>query len=141
MLVLDILIVDAKSDLNAYVTVSRDDGSCCGPAASVPCCGASSQTSKASMETLAKTMVEESGVTDFNEWAGRCTTVKLQKKKQSSPSVAHLLTGHFHQGHSRSMPLSLRARLMPIPPILSRLVVRDNRVAKVVCSLAYFNAA
>lgn len=69
----DVLIVDAKSDLNAYFTVSRDNGSCCAPSASsapVPCCGASSQTSKTSMETLAKTMVEESGVTDFNEWAG-----------------------------------------------------------------------
>lgn len=62
---LDVLIVDAKNDLNVYFT-AKEPGGCGGgdSKANVPCCGTSATISEKSKAA------EDLKNVDFNEWAG-----------------------------------------------------------------------
>lgn len=77
--VIDVLIVDAKSDLNVYKTL--EPSSCCGSSG----CSTSTEV--------------DSSKIDFNEWAGKsCVYQDVEK-----------LANIAFQGLSRFTPLSLNA--------------------------------
>jgi arsenite methyltransferase len=93
--VLDLLIVDSKSDLNVYLTAAENGKSCCGTVAekSPSCCSVKKQATccmldqkesccqsgsstcgcqdKTPMASEAKMLAVE--IMDFNEWAGMNT--------------------------------------------------------------------
>ena len=77
---IDVLIVDTKSDLNVYFTANEAPPSCCK--------GTNRDTDQdssscappelaSSLETGDGVLVYGSGITDFNEWAGKCTSVRI----------------------------------------------------------------
>lgn len=98
----DVLIVDSQNDLNVYFTAAEEEPLCCGtdavkeegetpPCCSVDakescckpeeketCCGTNSSTcacqnQSSSIAGAAKLLSTRLGITDFNEWAGKCT--------------------------------------------------------------------
>ena len=71
-MLIGVLIVDAKSDLNVYFTADEAQSSCCkganGDLTQDPSSCAPSK-SAFSLETTDGVSIDRSGVTDFNEWA------------------------------------------------------------------------
>lgn len=76
----DVLIVDTKSDLNVYFTANEAPPSCCKSAGGYlagdsSSCAPSKSTSP--LETGDGVAIDRSSITDFNEWAGRFTSLRI----------------------------------------------------------------
>lgn len=81
--ILDVLIVDSRNDLNVYMTAADGEASCCGAVTESKCCITDQKETcyqpgsstcdcqdKTSIAKESQQLAAALGIVDFNEWAG-----------------------------------------------------------------------